>query len=93
MDANRPGGSQPATLDTPATLTTERETPFVGEVNPTAPGLTATAGVAPHGRESVQGKDEQEENFDFFRFLMETNEPVPGISAENRDWANEQPPQ
>lgn len=90
-NANNPGGSQSATLDTAATLTTEA--PFTGEENPVAPGLTATAGVAPNGRESVQGKDEQEEDFDFFRFLMETNEPPQGISATNRDWANEQPPQ
>lgn len=86
MDANRPGGSHPATLDTPATLREQREVTFAGEENPVAPGREATAGVAPNGRESVQGKDEQEEDFDFFRFLMETNEPPQEISATNRDW-------
>lgn len=73
-------------LDTAATLSLQEGVTVEGAVNPFAPGLTATAGVAPNGRESVQGKDEQEEDFDFFRHLMETNEPPPGISAENRDW-------
>jgi hypothetical protein len=71
-------------LDTAATLEVSGEAPFVGEENPTAPGLTATAGVAPNGRESVQGKDEQDH--DFFAHLMESNTPPPGIGAHNRDW-------
>lgn len=93
MDANRPGGSHSATLDTADTLKWEREEPFAGEVNPAAPGREATAGVAPNGRGSVQGKDEQDESFDYFRFLMETNEPPQGISATNRDWVSIEPPQ
>lgn len=74
-------------LDTSARLKLQEGTTFAGEENPVAPGREATAGVAPNGTESVQGKDEQvEEDFDFFRYLMESNEPPPGISAENRDW-------
>ena len=74
-------------LDTPGTLTLQGgKTSSAGKSEGTE-RESATAGVAPNGTESRTGvKTETEEDFDFFRHLMETNEPVPGISAENRDW-------
>lgn len=55
----------------------------------------ATAGTAPTVTvESRAGvKVEISEDEDFFRHLMETNEPVPGLSATNADWHAEYPSQ
>lgn len=85
-NANRPGEVAILSelgLDTADTVDLSEDATFEGEVNPSAPGREATAGVAPE-TESVQGKDEQGE--DFFRHLMESNSPPPGIGATNRDW-------
>ena len=73
-----------SSLDSGATLKPKGVVRLSGGLHPDGDS-DESAGVAPNGTESVQGKDE--EGSDFFRWLMESNEPVAGISATNSDWS------
>jgi len=99
-NVNTPGGLAILAelgFDTEDTLQREEGTDLAGGLNPVG-ASTEVAGVAPddlyeiYGTESVQGKDETGE--DFFRHLLESNHPVAGISATNKDWrGTPQPPE
>ena len=76
--------SASASLDTADTLKVRDGFCLPGGLNPGAPsGIDgnilppATAGV---------GSSDPDENFDYFKALMESNVPPPGIGATNKDW-------
>jgi hypothetical protein len=84
LSPNCPCDYREVELDTAATLQREgRSTSSAGKSEGTE-GEIPTAGVAPNGTESRTGVKTEDD--DFFRHLMESNEPVVGISATNRDW-------
>jgi hypothetical protein len=83
LSPNCPCDYREEALDTTATLALQGEVHLSGGSHPDGTS-EEVAGVAENGTRSVQGKDEEGE--DFFRWLMESNTPPAGVSAINRDW-------